>query len=530
MTEDGAPLKKKIQALIVIRVIFVTLLLGSSFFFRQKTITYIHLLPYLIVTLYIVTIAYILLLGRIRNLVTFAYIQLMLDVVFATALIYITGGIDSLFSFTLILTVISASIVLHKKAGYVTATVSSLLYGLLINFQFHGLLLIPAGDLAEGRSYLYNIFVHISSLYLTAYLSGYLSSRLEKTEQKLEEKDIDLRDLEFFNRAVVEGLPSGLFTTDTSGNVLLFNRAAENITNIHKKSIIGKRIDSVIPYFTFPFSEGRREQIITVNGMQKIIGIGITTLYNIDEQSRGFIGIFQDLTQLKRLEAEMKQKEKMATIGELSSNIAHEIRNPLASLKSSVEMLKEDSVPKKYKMKLMDIALNEMERLDRIIKDFLTYSRPTEPEFKTFDIHGLLDDIIELLKNDEQNKGRVHIAKNYHGTIEVCADPQKMRQVFWNLGLNAIEAMPEGGNLIIETEDMDEKIGITFKDSGQGIKGEDIDKIFFPFFTTKEHGTGLGLAIAYRIIEEHNGKIQVERSQDGGTTFNILLPKGDGKE
>jgi two-component system sensor histidine kinase PilS (NtrC family) len=530
MSENGAALKKKIQALIVIRVIFVTLLLGSSFLFRQKAISYIHELSYLIIGLYIATIVYALLLVRIRNLVAFAYTQLLIDVVFAILLIYITGGIDSLFSFTLILTVISSSIVLNKRAGYVTATVSSLLYGLLINFQFHGLIPLTPGDISEGRNYFYNIFVHIISLYLTAYLSGYLSSRLEKTEQKLEEKDIDLRDLEFFNRAVVEGLPSGLFTTDTSGTVLIFNRAAENITSIQKSSIIGTRIDSVLQYFPFPFSEGRREQLITVNGEQKIIGIGITTLYGRDEQPRGFIGIFQDLTQLKRLEAEMKQAEKMATIGELSSNIAHEIRNPLASLKSSVEMLKEDTVQKDYKMKLMDIALIEMERLDRIIKDFLTYSRPTQPEFKKFDIHGLLDDIIELLTNIEQNKGRVRIEKNYNGMIEVSADPQKMRQVFWNLGLNALEAMPEGGDLIISTENMDDYMGITFKDSGSGIHDDDIEKIFFPFFTTKEHGTGLGLAIAYRIIEEHNGKIHVENNPDSGTTINILLPKSDGKE
>jgi two-component system sensor histidine kinase PilS (NtrC family) len=532
MSENGAALKKKIQALIVIRVIFVTLLLGSSFLFRQKAITYIHELSYLIIALYIATIIYALLLVRIRNLIAFAYTQLMLDVVFATVLIYITGGIDSLFSFTLILTVISSSIVLNKKAGYVTATLSSILYGLLINFQFHGLLPLTAGDgdIVEERNYFYNIFVHIISLYLTAYLSGYLSSRLEKTEQKLEEKDIDLRDLEFFNRAVVEGLPSGLFTTDTSGTVLIFNRAAESITNTQKSAVIGKRIDSVLPYFSFPLSEGRRERLITVNGEQKIVGVGITTLYGIDEQPRGFIGIFQDLTQIKRLEAEIKQQEKMAAIGELSSNIAHEIRNPLASLKSSVEMLKEDKMQKDYKIKLMDIALTEMERLDRIIKDFLTYSRPAQPEFKKFDIHGLLDDIIELLKNIEQNKGHVNIKKAYHGIIEVSADPQKMRQVFWNLGLNAIESMPGGGDVTISTENMEDHMGITFKDSGSGIHEDDIEKIFFPFFTTKEHGTGLGLAIAYRIIEEHNGKIQVESNPDGGTTINILLPKSDGKE
>lgn len=530
MSENAVALKKKIQALIVIRVVFVTLLLGSSLLFRKVAVSYIHALSYLIIALYFVTIIYALILVRIRDLVAFAYTQLMLDVAFATVLIAITGGIDSFLSFTLILTVISSSIVLHKKAGYITATLSSIFYGLLINFQFYGLLSITDGNITEEKSYLYNIFVHIISFYLTAYLSGYLSSRLEKTEQKLEEKDIDLRDLEFFNRAVVEGLPSGLFTTDITGNVLIFNRAAENITNVQKNAVIGKRIDSIIPYFKFPFSEGRRENIITVDGMQKIIGIGITTLRGRDEQPRGFIGIFQDLTQLKRLEKEMKQKEKMATIGELSSNIAHEIRNPLASLKSSVEMLKEDSVPIDYKKKLMDIALIEMQRLDRIITDFLTYSRPTPPEFKRFDIHGLLDDIIELLKNVEQNKGRVRIRKDYNGIFEVSADAQKIRQVFWNLGLNAIEAISEGGDLIISTKDMVEHVGITFKDSGSGIPQEDIDKIFFPFFTTKELGTGLGLAIAYRIIEEHDGKIQVHSTPGEGTTVDIMLPKRDERE
>lgn len=530
MSENGTALKKKIQALIVIRVVFVTLLLGSSFLFRKEAITYIHELSYLIIALYIVTVVYAVLLARIRNLVAFAYTQLMLDVIFATVLIYITGGIESLLSFTLILTVISSSIVLNKKAGYITATLSSVLYGLLINFQFYGLLPLTFGDVIEERSYLYNIFVHIISLYLTAYLSGYLSSRLEKTEQKLEEKDIDLRDLEFFNKAVVEGLPSGLFTTDTNGNVLIFNRAAEYITNVEKSAVIAKKIDSVLPYFAFPFSEGRRENIITVNGIQKIIGISITALKGVDEKTRGFIGIFQDLTQLKKLETEMKQREKMATIGELSSNIAHEIRNPLASLKSSVEMLKEDSVSSNYKTKLMDIALIEMERLDRIITDFLTYSRPAPPELKRFDIHGLLDDIIELLKNVEQNKGRVHIHKDYSGINEINADAQKMRQVFWNLGLNAVEAMQEGGNLTISTRDTDEHIGITFKDSGVGIQKEDIDKIFFPFFTTKEHGTGLGLAIAYRIIEEHNGSIHVDSNPAKGTIVNILIPKSDETE
>lgn len=530
MSEDAATLRKKIKALIVFRVVFVTLLLGSSFLFKgYEKLPHVHALSYLIISLYVLTIIYSLLLGKIKNLVAFAYTQLLLDVIFEIMLIYITGGIESWFSFTLILTIISASIILNKRAGYITATCSSILYGVLINLQFYSLLPLTNADITEEKDYLYNIFVHIISFYLVAYLSGYLSSRLEKTVKKLEKKDIDLRDLEFFNREVVESLPSGLFTTDTAGNVLVFNRAAEKITGIKKSSVIGHRIDTVLPFFRFPFSEGRKEDIIIADGVQKVIGINISTLKGIDENFRGYIGIFQDLTQIKRLETEMKQKEKMATIGELSSNIAHEIRNPLASLKGSIEMLKEDTVGEGYKKKLMEIALKEMERLNLIITDFLTYSRPTPPEFKRFELHSMLDETIELLKNVEQNKGDVSIRKNYSGTLEVNADPQKMRQVFWNFGINAIEAMPEGGELIISTRNTDRVVGITFKDFGVGIDGKDVERIFYPFFTTKEHGTGLGLSIAYRIIEEHKGSINVNSSPGVGTTFEIILPKTDGK-
>ncbi len=531
MSEDATALKKKIKALIALRAVFVTLLLGSSILFKAgyEKLPYPHAISYLIISLYIFTIIYSLLLERIKNLIAFAYTQLMLDVILETILIYITGGIESWFSFTLILTVMSSSIVLNRRAGYITATSSSILYGVLMNLQFYRLLPLTSEVIAEEKVYLYNIFVHIISFYLTAYLSGYLSSRLEKTAQKLEEKDIDLRDLEFFNKEVIEGLPSGLVTTDIAGNVLIFNRTAERITGIKKDSVIGRRIDIVLPFFKFPFIEGRREEVIRVDGVEKVIGLNISALKGINGSNRGFIGIFQDLTQLKRLEEEIKQKEKWAAIGELSSNIAHEIKNPLASLKGSIEMLKEGTAPKNYSEKLMEIALKEMERLDRIITDFLTYSRPTPPQFKRFDLHSIIDETTELLKNVEQNKGNISIKKDYTGRLEVNADPQKIRQVFWNLGINAIEAMPEGGELIVSTRDTDRDIKITFRDSGTGIDKKDVEKIFYPFFTTKEHGTGLGLAIAYRIIEEHRGSINVDSSLGAGTTFEIILPKTDGR-
>jgi two-component system sensor histidine kinase PilS (NtrC family) len=310
--------------------------------------------------------------------------------------------------------------------------------------------------------------------------------------------------------------------------VLLFNRGAERITGVKREFIIGQKINEVLPFFEFPFFEGRREAMIPVDGAQKIIGLTISQMKGLAEDGKGFIVVFQDLTLIKRLETEIQQKEKWAAIGELSSNIAHEIRNPLASLKGSIEMLKEDSVPQNYKERLMEIALSEMERLNRIITDFLTYSRPTPPDFKQFDLHELLDETIELLRNVDQNKGSVTIRKDYHGPTRVKADPQKIRQVFWNLGINAVDAMPEGGELLVSTSNDDGSVTITFQDTGCGIEKRNIERIFYPFFTTKERGTGLGLAIAYRIIEEHQGRMRVESSAGIGTTFQIILPKADG--
>ena len=196
-------LKKKIKTLIAFRVIFVTLFFGSTFFFwGLRRFPYLHQISYLIASLYIITIIYALLLDRTKNLAGFAYFQLICDVVFEVILIFLTGGIDSWYSFTLIITILSASIVLNKKAGFVIATLSTLLYGMLINLQFYGVLPLPGDSFVEAKEYFYKLFIHIIFFYLTAFLSGYLSSRLEKTEQELEEKDLDIRDLEFFNQEI----------------------------------------------------------------------------------------------------------------------------------------------------------------------------------------------------------------------------------------------------------------------------------------------------------------------------------------
>lgn len=525
-SEYSGALRKKIRTLIVFRVAFITLFFGATFFFwGLEGFPLYRSILYLIVTLYLFSIAYYLILDRIRSLLAFAYFQLVIDVFAEIVLIYVTGGIDSWFSFALILSILAASIVLNKRAGFVIATISSILYGALINLQLYEVLPAMSEGLMEAKDYLYKIFIHTIFFYLTAYLSGNLSSRLEKTVRKLEETDLDLRTLEIFNHEVLESLPSGLFTIDLSGKILLFNKSAESITGLKREVVVGQKIDRVMPFPKFPLPEGRAEELITVDGAQKIIGLGISALRDIDGNKKGFIVIFQDLTKLKKLEAEMKQKEKWAAIGELSSNIAHEIRNPLASLKGSIEMLKEGAMPDNYKERLMEIALKEMERLNRIVTDFLTYSRPSPPNLQKIDLHMLLDETLDLLENVHQGSGDLSIGRDYSDRLDVYADPQKLRQVFWNLCINAVEAMPDKGELAVSARKDGDSVQIRFTDSGSGIDEKSLDKIFYPFFTTKEQGTGLGLAIAYRIVEEHDGSIKVSSKPGFGTTFEVILPQ-----
>lgn len=520
----------RIRALIFFRALIVTLLLGSAFLFR---IEYFYSRPRaisaFIVFLYLLTIIYALVGGRVRNLTLFAYVQLVLDVLAGIVLIYITGGIESLFSFILILTVLSSSIVLNKKAGYIMASLGSILYGVMLDLQFYRLLPIPYDIYTSEKLFLYIIFVHILALYITAYLGGYLSHRLAKTEQRLEEQDTQLKDLELFNIKVIESLPSGLFTTDLTGKVLIFNRAAEKITGLSRERAIGSDIETSLPFLTFPLVEGRSSEVIDGRGEgQKIIGITISVLRDTSGKETGYIGVFQDLTQLKKLEADIKQKEKWAAIGELSSNIAHEIRNPLASMKGSIEMLRDRNIPERHRERLMEIALHEMDRLDNIVTDFLTYSRPKPLELSSVDLHLILDETLALLRNIGGDEGDITIEKDFDGQLTALVDQQKIRQVFWNLGLNAIEAMRGGGRLTVRTSTEGNAITISFEDTGAGIEPRDIDKVFFPFFTTKDKGTGLGLSIAYRIIEEHQGSFTVKSVPGIKTIFTIILKGRDG--
>ncbi|MGD2079848.1 MAG: ATP-binding protein [Nitrospirota bacterium] len=519
MTEDS--LVRKLKTLIAIRVFFVTVLLGTVFVFQigYRVFPFPTSVLHLGAVLYGLSIAYALLLGRVDSR-RLAHAQIVLDDVAVVALIFLTGGIESWFSSLMLVIVIAAATVLGRTAGYFNAIFLSILYGVLVDLQFYGLLPLPYDPLLTEKDFLYNIFSHMLGLYLTAYLMGYLVSRIETKETFIE-------DLTLFNKEVIENTPSGLFTTDLAGRILVFNKAAEDITGRIRAYAIGKNASQVFPFMKSLSEGARMEEVLEVGGKEKILGLTVSRMKDAKGRDTGFIGVFQDLTRLKRLAEEIRQKEKWATIGELSANMAHEIRNPLASLKGSIEMLRESSVSTEKKEKLMSIAISEMDRLNHIIGDFLTYSRPSALEVDRCDLSAILDKTLDLLRSKSSNG--IVIKKTYSSPLTVSADQLKLEQVFLNLGLNALDAMPSGGSIEVGASRRGDDVEITFTDTGGGIPLEEQEKVFYPFHTTKAEGTGLGLSIARRIIEDHKGKVMLQSSPGAGTTFKIIMP-GDHAE
>ncbi len=512
---------RRLRALIAFRVLWASVLLGSFFLLEIgiEIFPYSSAVAYLIAALYGLTILYIALLERLGPR-KHGYLQLSMDVAAVLTLVALTGGIESWFSFLLLLIVIGGAIVLGRQAGYVVATLAGLLYGLLVDLQYYHLLPLPYSPELREKDFLFNIFTHITALYLTAYLSGYLAGRLERTAQRLRQRDIDYKELALFNQEVVENVPIGLLSTEASGRLVLFNRTAQEITGLGRQEALGKGILELFP-FLGELKEQRVEATFRKGPEERTLSFVLSALRDEDGSPKGFIGMFQDLTEIRRLEAEARHRQQMAAIGELSAHMAHELRNPLASLRGAVEMLRTAPLEQAQKEALMDIALSEMDRLNRILTDFLNYSRPHRPRPEPFDLNLLLRASAELLRN--RCPQGVQIQAHLDGAIHIRADSQMLQQVFLNLGLNALEAMPQGGTLTIQAQKEGRHVQVSFTDTGVGIPPEHREKVFYPFFSTKQDGTGLGLSIAYRIVQEHGGHIRLE-SRPGATTFTVQLP------
>lgn len=545
-------MRAKLKWLMVLRVVIVTVLLGASIVLQVgyghvgKTTTSFS---YLIASTYCLTIVYSLLLNRLKHLTLFAYAQIFFDLNFETLLVYLTGGIESPFSPFYMITLMAASVILGRKGGVLTASMASVLFGLLVDLQYFRLLPETGAGTYSNRQTLYFLFLNVVGFLTVAYLGGELAEKLSTTRERLKEKAAGLAELQAFHEHVVQSMSTGLMTTRLSGVITSFNRAAEEMMGyrfgeVREKpwwEIFGapelKELISTEKPLMEPFRfdrECRRK-----DGGRLVLGMTVSPLKNEEGRQIGGVWIFQDLTRIRKMELEIEHRKRLATIGEMAAGMAHEIRNPLASLSGSMQVLSRDPrLDDEESHRLMEIALQETERLNGIITAFLLYARPSPLNKKQWDINQLVMDTLSLLQNGKEYHDNIDIQSNLSlGPLEAVVDADQIRQVFWNLSINACQAMPKGGRLLVTTRPVamhsDKKsletawVEVAFSDSGHGIDKEHMDKIFYPFFTTKDRGSGLGLSIVHRVIETHQGRVHVESQLGKGTRFIVLLPVGE---
>jgi two-component system sensor histidine kinase PilS (NtrC family) len=553
---------KTIKGLMLCRIIILTLLLAIAFLFQlsEKKLFFIPLTNsfyYFISLFYLVTIIYGLFLKKTRDPKKFAFIQIVLDHLFIIGLIYFTGGVESFFPITYIFSIIGSSILFYKRGAFLSASFSTLLYGLLLLFQFYRWInpsgQFPASALEAGHTF-YSLVIYMATFYIVAFLSSTISEELRKKKKELIQKQADYHQLETFNRNIIQSLDSGLLTIDLSGKIIFINRTGEKILTrnageLKDTSIYGlfPKIDGVIDHAKKKSSAissdyQRYETLLTNHDGRKIyLGFSISPLTGPEGSLIGHTLIFQDITKFKEMEEQMKRGDKMAAIGVLAAGMAHEIRNPLASLSGSIQMLKSELTLNDYQQHLMEITLRESERLNALITDFLLFAHPPQIHKTLYPIGRIINETVDLFIHSPSFHDGIRILRpNGHEEIRISIDPDQMKQVFWNLFINAAQAISDGGEIRIQmgkgnawegaslpvSPPLREKewVKISIADSGNGIAPEEKEKIFEPFFTTKENGTGLGLSIVHKIIENHNGLIKVESELDRGATFTVFLP------
>ncbi|MBI2567253.1 MAG: PAS domain-containing protein [Candidatus Schekmanbacteria bacterium] len=542
-------LRSSLRILVALRVVIATTLLGASVFVQLRPDTYVSRFPFtLIGSIYAATIIYALTLAAIRStrgLVALAYAQIFGDLGFVTLAVFGTGGIDSPFSFLYIISVITAAMILYRPGAIITAAISSVLYGSLLVALYTGTLpqvavsLYPSSTVSV-RYVVLHVFLNTSAFFLVAYLSAHLSEQLREKHQELEARTVDLLSLQEFNRSILECMSSGLLTTNMTGVITSFNRAAERITGLRRAQAVGQSITELFPGLVFQTAGIFAEKGSVFRGeltwhdragTAVYLGFSLSPMTEPREGICGVIVTFQDLTELKRLESEARRADRLEAIAKLSAGIAHEIRNPLASMSGAIQVLRREEGLVGLNKQLMDIVLRECDRLNTLITDFLTFARPKPPRLQPTDLWRVLSETLTLLRTGDRPGCTMELrsaASDGAHWIE-NVDPEQARQVFWNLALNGLEAMPNGGALSIALDRRRDDSGklltvVSFADQGCGVAPEAMANIFEPFFSTKSAGSGLGLAIANRIAVAHGGWISVESTSGEGTVFAVHLP------
>jgi two-component system sensor histidine kinase PilS (NtrC family) len=467
-----------------------------------------------------------------------AYIQVLGDLGLVCVLVYSSGGPSSVFTFLYLVVIGAAAFLLYRTGALVIASVAALLHGLMVELTAYGVLARPAfgGAPRWGVERIgYNLAITIAGFYGVAFMVSYLSEKLRGARQELEERQKALSRVQTLYANVIASMSSGLVTADASERVTFLNHAGGDILGIAPARAVGKLLGEIGLVLPSDWNEirqrtrgreGFRAEIEIERGAsRRVIGYSVRALKDPDGHDAALI-VFQDLTEVKKLERQARFNEQLAAVGELAAGIAHEIRNPLASISGSVQVLSHELSVGTAERRLMEIIVSESNRLSKILEEFLRFVRPQERRVAVFDVAGNIEEVLDLFRlSDEVSDAHRIVVDVQPATSLLSGDRDQVRQIIYNVAKNAVRAMPDGGALTVEGREEAAWYSIKFRDTGRGMSVEELARVFTPFSTAFDGGTGLGMAIVRRIVEDHGGAIDVESSPGEGTTVTILLPR-----
>jgi two-component system sensor histidine kinase PilS (NtrC family) len=530
--------------LMIFRVVVVTTLLVAAFAIELLFRPAETLRPrfFMAAGAYGMVLLYAVLHGWMRGSRWFVYLQLLGDALVVTFFVRITGGIDSPVSFLYLVPVAVAALMLHRGGALTVAVASLVLYAgpilLAPTWPWFAVRGTTAIRQDPGRL-VYFLLAHLGAMLAVALLSSYLAERFRAQGRELAERQGAVARLQALNENIIESINSGLITTDLAGRANFINRGGSEITGLGQADVEGRHVETLLGLEDGCLLEVRRKLLArrrfrfekwfdTQDGRRIFMGIAVSNLYDKVGHPLGYILIFQDLTDIHALEQEVRLHERMVALGEMAAGMAHELRNPLASISGAVQYLKSELEPTGETLELMDIILRESDRLEQAIRDFLTFARPGPFAAERVDLVRLLEDQAKLLrKSREFRPGHALDTRWQDATMPCDVDANRMKQVFWNLATNGLKAMPDGGTLTIEAawSADGEQVEITFVDRGCGMDELQKARYFQPFSSSFAEGTGLGAAIVYRLVEEHGGRICLDSDVERGTRVRVVLPR-----
>jgi two-component system sensor histidine kinase PilS (NtrC family) len=520
------------------------------------------------ILIFSVSLIYLLLFNRIRNLLFFAYVQVLVDIFLETMVIYSTGGAVSPFSILYLFTIIYSSLVLTGRPHFIFATISCVMYLWLILAEYFRIIepnpifSLQLRNFPRGHV-VYIITVNIAGFFAVAALSHAIVGRLQRTDDMLQHEVDRFDDFRSIHQNVVHSLKTGLMTLSNTGQVTLLNSVGEKILGIPFKKALQASHDEIFPpalseaiqaLISQPDNEmvANREFYHIRDGKRVVVSARASLLVNHRGERRGVIVEFSDVSRIKEMEGHKRLADRWAGVAELAANLAHEIRNPMAAISGSVEILRGSLGSGTTSAKLADIITRETRRLNELITQFLDFAKPTSMELRPCEVNGLLEEILAMLENAPQRPAGVKLQLEARQPESwVLADVNKLRQVFWNILLNALQAMPDGGECSVV---VDRSVGaeipsengnkarslempgegeaaphvwVKISDTGCGIDPDHLELIFTPFTSFREKGTGLGLSISYKIVQELGGRIRVRSEPGQGSDFHIFLPAVD---